>query len=668
MSGDDPHLPQDSVGHNGGEPPQGELSAKKKAPISFGAAADATDAWNVVPGSAMPTPQPLKRAPITPSQPPAADSQTPVAQPEPLSPPAVEPIAPKEVQQPGKAESAPPARPTKAENNERRASHRPSSKSKVGANTEATRKKTEAGTSQKASPPPRPRQPLPVPRERTGKAGKFPSIAVSPGAAAESPGESEAPGPRAWWQRIRDAAFNQTPAWLISLVVHFLLVVVLALLSMSVYVKEPYTVTATYAEQLGEQLEHEILVFDSEELLLDSHSGALEQWSQEDDASLARTLTDIALSGLEAARPDDEPMPGADLMARSEGATRRALLKAYGGNATTEQAVAEALLWLKRNQQRDGSWSLTGDYADGAGVENKVAATAMALLAFQGAGHTDRAGEHAKTVERGWKYLLGELDADGNFIQGSLVVQHRTYSQAMATIALCELYAMTGDSALREQAQKTIDYAVAWQAAEGGWRYVPKSESDMSVSGWYVMALQSARMSKLDVPTGAIESVSRFLDSVSLAPSPDETFPEGSRYRYLPRPNYSATPAMTAEGLLCRQYLGWKQDDPRLVSGVEYLLRHPISWETPNVYYWYYATQVMHHQEGEAWQAWNAKLRQLLPEKQVKTGREKGSWSPAHDDNGSKAGRLFMTCFCTYMLEVYYRHLPIYSKHQLMGL
>src|SRR5690606_22927501 len=123
----------------------------------------------------------------------------------------------------------------------------------------------------------------------------------------------------------------------------------------------------------------------------------------------------------------------------------------------------------------DGSWSLKGDYADGAGVENKVAATAMALLAFQGAGHTDRSGAHAKVVARGWKYLLGKLDADGNFIHDPIPNQHKTYSQAQATTALCELYAMTGDPALKEKAQTAIDYAVAWQAAEGGWRYVPKS-------------------------------------------------------------------------------------------------------------------------------------------------------------------------------------------------
>ena len=79
------------------------------------------------------------------------------------------------------------------------------------------------------------------------------------------------------------------------------------------------------------------------------------------------------------------------------------------------------------------------------------------------------------------------------------------------------------------------------------------------------------------------------------------------------------------------------------------------------MYYWYYATQLMHHMGGDDWDAWNNVMRKALPAAQTKTGREKGSWSPAGDKFGYTGGRLFMTCLCTYMLEVYYRHMPIYQ-------
>ena len=165
------------------------------------------------------------------------------------------------------------------------------------------------------------------------------------------------------------------------------------------------------------------------------------------------------------------------------------------------------------------------------------------------------------------------------------------------------------------------------------------------------MALQSARMAGLDVPSDVFDKVAKFLDSVT---------DEGSFYAYMP--GYNSKPALTAEGLLCRQYMGWRQDDERLIRGVEYLAEHPIDWSDTNTYYWYYATQVMHHMEGDFWYDWNEVLAKEIPAKQIKTGPEKGSWSPEGDLWGQGGGRLYQTCLCTYMLEVYYRHLPIYSK------
>ena len=68
---------------------------------------------------------------------------------------------------------------------------------------------------------------------------------------------------------------------------------------------------------------------------------------------------------------------------------------------------------------------------------------------------------------------------------------------------------------------------------------------------------------------------------------------------------------LTAEGLLCRQYLGWAHDDPRLRNGVDYLLANLPDWDKRNVYYWYYGTQVCHHMEGNDWQKWNDVMRQI---------------------------------------------------------
>lgn len=220
-------------------------------------------------------------------------------------------------------------------------------------------------------------------------------------------------------------------------------------------------------------------------------------------------------------------------------------------------------------------------------------------------------------------------------------------------IAVCEIYGMTKSSMFRAPAQKAVDYAVKIQSPEGGWRYLPGVDSDTSVTGWFVMGLQSALMAGLDVPSLTFHRVDKFLDTVALD--------GGSLYRYQPiRQGYSL--AMTAEGLLCRQYLGWKQDDPRLLRGAQLLLDNGIDWnETRDVYYWYYATQVLHHLEGDYWEQWNNVMREEMPKRQVQQGREAGSWDPDGDRWGAYGGRLYTTCLSTYMLEVYYRHLAIYS-------
>ncbi|PQO26403.1 hypothetical protein C5Y96_20445 [Blastopirellula marina] len=704
MSGDDNTSPKNSpdTGNPGEEKSSGG-QGPKKAPISFGAAPASADAWNVVPTSpaplSNPTAQPLKtpaakktnKAPLSPEAPspqtpspqaPPSPAPKPEAKPKPVAPSAEAPPAAKAKPADSKPAASQAKKPiAKAE---QQPAPKPAAKPKPKSPAVEKEAVAASATTQPvhdqapAKPPekPKPKRETPQPTQETTSAQTHPKKrrwhpvipVVEKPKPAPSLVETESTEDQPLVEKIRGLAIHETPAWAVSLVIHFAIVILLALFTVATYHQDVHTVEATYSEQLGEQLEHEILVLDTEEFEVDANSGALETLIDSNEMPMPKSLMNVDLIGTEAAKLDNQDTPGVDLKARGDGATRRVLLKAYGGNATTEQAVADALDWLKRNQMKDGSWSLKGNYADGSSIENKVSATAMALLAFQGAGHTDRAGTHAATVEKGWKYLLRQLDADGNFVHsGGIINQHRPYTQAQATIALCELYAMTGDPELKAKAQSAINYCLEWQAPEGGWRYTERVESDLSVSGWFLMALQSARMGKLDVPEEALVNVDRFLETVASEPKDGQKFELGSRYQYRVSRAEKPTPTMTAEGLLCRQYRGWNQEDPRLVEGMDYLLDNPIQWEEPDVYYWYYATQVAHHLEGDAWRNWNKDMRQIIPENQEKRGREKGSWDPARDENGVKAGRLFMTCLCTYMLEVYYRHLPIYSKHYFTG-
>ena len=339
---------------------------------------------------------------------------------------------------------------------------------------------------------------------------------------------------------------------------------------------------------------------------------------------------------------------------------RMRLVDAFGGSDATEEAVTRALHWLVQHQQADGLWSLQGPYANGGLEENRLAATAMALLAFQGAGNPLREGRHQGVVERAWKSLVKTQFLDGGFDLQPPTKKHLLYAHALATIAACELYGMTKDDAYKKVAQRALDYAVRAQGPDGGWRYEPGQQGDMSVTAWYMMALKAGQMAGLEVRPKTLEEIDRFLDLVAVK--------DGLQYGYRKeRPNSLATPvtvATSAAGLLCRQYRGWRRDNLHLVAGTKQLLDEaPFDWDRneQNAYACYAFTQVAHHMGGETWRLWNDRMKKVLPRTQDRNRKEQGSWDPTNDRWGKEGGRLYVTCFCTYMLQVYYRYPPIYE-------
>ena len=441
------------------------------------------------------------------------------------------------------------------------------------------------------------------------------------------------------------------PPWLVSMFVHIGSMLLLALLVIPSVVNDAIEMEINVADEFGQQLEEDVALFTLEDApVQESLITPTELPAVEDPLLQPDKIKEPSMDAEVTTSEFETPFIGAALTGREPG-MKEVLLAAFGGNKLTEEAVQRGLEWLARNQQRNGTWSLKGPYANGGANEDVTSATAMALLAFQGAGHTTKRGQYQEVVEKGWRALLAMQDTNGDFWRGR-VRHYRLYSQAQATIAVCEIYGMTHDSRFREPAQSAIDYAVKIQGKLGGWRYEPGRESDTSVTGWFVMALQSARMAGLHVPSETWRSVDSYLDRAAKS--------NGATYAYLPEEE--ATYAITAEGLLCRQYLGWKRNDSRLLSGIRHLTALPMDWDDKNVYYWYYASQVYHHMGGDIWEEWNNSMREVIPEMQTRAGSEAGSWSPRGDRWATQGGRLYTTCLSIYMLEIYYRHLPIYHN------
>ena len=254
------------------------------------------------------------------------------------------------------------------------------------------------------------------------------------------------------------------------------------------------------------------------------------------------------------ARPESgTPRPGpkadlqeSDMTARS-GEERQQALEDGGGTAESEQAVALALKWLKEQQQADGSWDFrnVGEKAQPGILDSDLGATAMAMLCFLGAGNTTRTGPEKDVVKKAFDYIKSQKD-NSNWGPDSM------YVHALVTLCLTELTAMEPDETdARMLAIKAVGFIESAQDPQGGgWRYRPREPGDTSVTGWQILALQSAKTAGIKVDRNVVNNANRFLDSLSSYNSGQYCYTQGS----------SPTPCMTAVGVLCRMCLGWSHE------------------------------------------------------------------------------------------------------------
>jgi hypothetical protein len=353
-----------------------------------------------------------------------------------------------------------------------------------------------------------------------------------------------------------------------------------------------------------------------------------------------------------------------------------------GASAASELAVERALDWLARHQDDDGRWDGgVARYEDGTPVKNDddftthcppgeacfgacayweadTALSGLALLTFLGAGYTHTDGRYAEVVGKGLDFLMSQQKPDGDLRGGSRVVG--MYCHAMATLALCEAFALTGDDRLRDAVERAVAFMARARARDGmAWRYAPGAPAgDTSILGWVVMGFKSAK--EVGIPIPGDQSIRRgtllWLDKVATGQAKGL-----ARYQ----PWEPVTPTMTAEAWVCRQFLGVGGPGTASTEAAESLLQNDSDRGPSNFYYWYYATLALYQHGGEPWSRWNAKIRDRIVGLQRSSGHQTGSWEPDGSLYGAKAGRIYCTTLAALTLEVYYRYLRLYDEPKI---
>jgi len=363
---------------------------------------------------------------------------------------------------------------------------------------------------------------------------------------------------------------------------------------------------------------------------------------------------------------------------RQRSPERRDQLRRGHRGTETEAAIERGLEFLARAQLPDGRWSLSrfpgATRADGGSIASDTAATGLALLSFLGAGYDHFGDRHADAVRRGLEFLRAVQKPDGDLyleMDEASGRSARLYSHAIATMAVCEAVGMTGDPLLRESATNACRFIASSQHEKrGGWRYMPGIGSDLSVSGWMLLALRSAQLAGIAVDRKCLAGVRVLLDTSQSVDDPDA-------YVYNPyapdtpeqRAGRMPSPTMNAVGLLMRLHMGTARDDPRIVRAAAKLAADLPSDGSPgrpsrDCYLWYYAAQALFHVGGEAWDRWYGRLHEILVASQETGGDQAGSWNPGGavpDRWGGFGGRIYVTALNLLTLEVSYRHLPIYE-------
>jgi hypothetical protein len=401
--------------------------------------------------------------------------------------------------------------------------------------------------------------------------------------------------------------------------------------------------------------------------------------------------------------------PGMDLdtLRKAAGGTygrsssmRKGLVANGGGSNASEKAVDDGLKFLARHQRSDGSWCFQfAEFGDrGTPLADDVAPTALALLPFLGRGYThedvisngaggQEKNEYAKVVDRAVKHLIKRQDLKTGVIRAASSASADCYdAHCLATLALCELYSLSNDTTFKDRLKKaTLDPAVKalaqQQLGDGGWRFFNRPDlplGNMFVTGWVVQAFRSAELAGLPAPQAQLSKAAVFVERCADSPT------QGYKYSYNLKPDGAPAhkPNFTesAAGLLCRMHLdGWNASKAELLTGIERWIVQ-FDGETPKfaaegrkeksqVFYWFFATQVLHHLGREYWGAWNGWIREELIRKQRGPDAPVtlvGSWDPPgeqqDDEPGFVGGRLLCTSLALMTLEVYYRQLPLYWR------
>lgn len=299
-------------------------------------------------------------------------------------------------------------------------------------------------------------------------------------------------------------------------------------------------------------------------------------------------------------------------------------------------------------------------------AKNQNALTSLAVMAMLSVGHqpADQTPE-GEAIRKGLAFVLrpSQQDSDGYF---GAADHSRMYGHGITTLMLTEVLGMgvsdEQDAAIRAKCEKAIGLILRAQKAPkreasdaGGWRYSPQSnDSDLSVTGWQLMALRSAKNDGFLVPDEAINDAVTYIKRAYNGSRPARAI---DTFSYRIGDNKSPF-SITGVGILSLALCG-EQDSAEVRGAAKWLA--PIQASPTEKWFFYgtyYFAQAMNQMKGEAASLGQQKVDESLLALQADTG----SWGQANQYETQNAGRVYCTAMAVLGLGVRYHYLPLYQR------
>ena len=335
------------------------------------------------------------------------------------------------------------------------------------------------------------------------------------------------------------------------------------------------------------------------------------------------------------------------------------LRRTVGGGSTfspeaddVDRSIERGLKFLASKQLPSGAFP--GQYGDSAAIP------ALVGMAFLSKGHLPGSEPYGAVVENCVDYVLdcADMGPQARF-RGYMGQQGggRMYAHSIATLFLSEASGMV-DPARQARIDAVLPHAVkviidaqgqrkSHPSHLGGWRYTPDaSDSDLSCSGWALMALRSARLNGAALPDDAIEKAVLYIKRSQRQSDGAFSYQGNSG-------NFGET--LSGAAILCIELCGHHLD-PEALKGAQFVrrtFRRALAGGNNAFYGLYYTAQGLFQLGGEAW----AEFEPWMYETYFKKQQPDGSW------NG-EIGQVYCTSMAVLAFTVPYRMLPIYQRDE----